>query len=440
MKPLKLDEVWRILPPLDELRPVLDLLATRSAPDPDRTWTGSGELDTMGDRVVPAAEVSASGGALAARVERHLAAVYGGMGRALEALARGDGATASEALLEVAALEEAASRHDRSEAYARSAYLASRDLRNQRPAALALRRWGRALRRQGKLNDALARYREGFETARDAGDARGAAEGAVGAGNVLEEQGRWADAEAWYHRALDLLDSGKLGAVPERWHALVNLHIVVRSQGRLDESLPHLDEAEAVARGLGEEGAEVFFENARGQVEMVRGDAARAERRFRTALAAAEDPGARVTVRLNLAEALLAQERLLDAAEAARDAEVDAISAGVIPRLPEVYRLLGRVASAGANPDAFVLFERALEIIRERGLPALEEARTLQAYAEAEARRGETESARALHGRAMELYHEVGIAHPRHPWTEFFGVGEPVPPADPSHETGGDHA
>ena len=42
------------------------------------------------------------------------------------------------------------------------------------------------------------------------------------------------------------------------------------------------------------------------------------------------------------AEALLARDRLLDAAEEARGAELQAVSAGAVPRLPEIYRMLGR--------------------------------------------------------------------------------------------------
>jgi len=440
MKPLKLDEVWRILPPVDELRPVLDLLAAHSSPDPDRTWSASGELGTVGDRVVPGTVLAGSEEALAREIQEHLAAVYDALGKALHALARGDGPAAAEAFLGIAALEEDRHRPDRTEAYARSAWLAARDARNRVPAALALRRWARALRSQGKLAEALERYREGFQAARDAGDPRGAAEAAVGAGNVLEEQGRWGDSEEWYRRALEILGSPQDPPVPERWHALVNLHIVLRSQGRLQESLPYLDQAEAVARSVGEPGAGVFFENARGQLALVRGDPRRAVSHFRTALASAPAGSPRVTVRLNLAEALLAEGRLLDAAESAREAELEALSSGAVPRLPEVYRLLGRVAAAGENPDAFVLFERALEIIRERGLPALEEARTLQAYAEAEVRRGEEEAGRALHDRAMTFYKELGIEHPRHPWTEFFGGAGSPPETDPSNPTGGEHA
>ena len=179
--------------------------------------------------------------------------------------------------------------------------------------------------------------------------------------------------------------------------------------------------------------------NARGQLAQVRGEAEEAEGYFRNALAAAGGAGARVVVGLNLAECLLAQGRLLDAAETARRAELEAVTSGQIPRLPEVYRILGRIAATGDNPDAFVLFERALEIIRERDLPALEKARTLQAYAEAEARRGETGAAQELRGQAEHLYQSLGIQHARHPWSEYFGPEANRETPDPSERDRADH-
>ncbi|MDT8341611.1 MAG: hypothetical protein RQ751_08870, partial [Longimicrobiales bacterium] len=249
----------------------------------------------------------------------------------------------------------------------------------------------------------------------------------------------WDRAAELYRRALDILDGAGLEAVPERWHALVNLHITLRSRGRLAESLPLLEAAEEAARASGDEGARVFLENARGQLCMVRGDPEGAEARFRTALESLSGPGAagaRITVRLNLAEALLARDRLLDAAETIREAEMEAIAARVLPRLPEVYRLLGRVAAARGDADAFVLFERALELVRDHHLPTVEEARTLQAYAEAEAARGEAGTAELLRDRALARYREVGIEHPRHPWGEYFA---PQDSDDPSPQHGGPH-
>ena len=107
--------------------------------------------------------------------------------------------------------------------------------------------------------------------------------------------------------------------------------------------------------------------------------------------------------------------------EEAREAEREAIASGIVPKLPEVYRILGRIASAEDNPDAFVFFERALDIVRERSLPALEEALTLQAYAESEARRGEEDSAQELQKRMTERYRALGMSYTRHPWADSYG-------------------
>jgi tetratricopeptide (TPR) repeat protein len=437
MKPLTLDELWEILPPHEELRPVLDFLLSRSVPDPGRSWTASGDLATVGDRQIQGDALAEGADDLAEEFHHHLVRLYGIVASALAHLAAGQPDQAGRAFLQLAELEESRDRPDRAEAWARAAHRVVRDERGGTVAAQALRRWGRAARRRGRLDEALLRYAEGFEISEALGDARAAAEAAIGAGNVLEEQGRWREAEGWYGRALTALDRDGQEPLPERWHALLNLHIVRRSQGRLEESRAPLEAAERVAGD--DEGAVVFLLNARGQLAQVQGQAESAEAHFRTALAAADGAGARVVVGLNLAECLLAQGRLLDAAETARRAELDAVTSGQIPRLPEVYRILGRIAATGDNPDAFVLFERALEIIRERDLPALERARTLQAYAEAEARRGETGAAQELRGQAVHLYHALGIKNARHPWSEYFGPEANRDTPDPSERDLADH-
>jgi tetratricopeptide (TPR) repeat protein len=436
MKQLKLDEIRRALPALDELRPVLDFLMTRSTPDPSREWSRSGEVDTVGQRLVPGDAVAGSAEELAREEQEHLRAIYRFMGQAIVHLASGDGNSAATALLEAGALEEARDRPDRAEAYATSAYHAARDERDQRSAALALRRWARAARTQGRLDDACSRYGEAFRIAQATFDVRGAAEAAIGAGNSLEEQGRWLEAERWYRRALEIVEDVE-SPLPERWQAMLNLHITLRSRGAVEESLTWLRDAEAAAHAAGEDGAAPFLENARGQLHIYTGELGRAEQHLRRALEAATALGATVTIRLNLAEALLAQGRSLEAAEEARQAEREALVGGVAPRLPEVYRLLGRIAATEGNPDAFSLFERALEIIKERGLPVLEEARTLQAYAQFEAEWGEEETARQLHEQASERYRAVGLDHMRHPWTD---VHEPDPSdgGEPPHGNDGE--
>lgn len=420
MPRLTLDQAQDALPQLDELRPVFDHMLTESQPDPSRAWSGSGRLGTMGSRLVASGSVTSAVARLAEEHAARLAEVYGAVARVLDALGSGDRAGAARALLDAAALEERQDRPERAEAYAAAAYRAARDGNDPAPAALSLRRWARAARTLGKLSDALDRYAAAHESARAISDARGAAEAAVGAGNVLEDQGRWDEAAMWYHAALRALD-GTADPTPERWHAELCLHIVARSRGAIDESTSWLERAEQTAAATEPAASRPFVENARGQLLMARGDFAAAETHLREALASTPHARARVTIRLNLAETLLARGRTLDAAEMAREAEREAIRAGLLPKLPEVYRLLGRVASADGEPDAFVLFERALTLIRERGLPPLEEAQTLQAYAEAEARIGNHDTAAELRRQALDRFERLGIVHLRSTWADVYG-------------------
>lgn len=438
MNRLTLDDVKDALPDLEELRPIFDHLLTGSEPDSARAWSGSGLLGTLGSRLVTEEALRASEvEGVAALEAARLGEVYARMARALSALTSGDRIAAAHALLEAAALEEARERPARAEAYAAAAYRASRGERDRRPAALALRRWARACRALGELTTALDHYERSYETASAMSDARGAAEAAIGAGNVLEEQGKWGEAAERYSRALTELEAVD-EPVPERWHALLNLHIVTRSSGAVDDSLAWLEQAERAAADVDARAATPFMDNARGQLEMARGAFTSAEHHFRSAVDAQTAARPHVSFRLNLAEALLAQGRNLDAAEHAREAEREAIRASLVPKLPEVYRLLGRIASAENNADAFVLFERALEIIRDRRLPGLEEALTLQAYAASEVRRGDLDAARQLHTKAIELFASLGMAQMRQTWADVFGPhadDAPLPEDDEGHES-----
>lgn len=417
---MNLDRLRQVLPDLDELRPLWERAAERSVPDPGRAWSGSGELGTLGSRLVDPAEIQEAVGDLVAARGRRLERLYRAVGDALAHLDAGRHESAAAALLDAAALEESAERHERAEAYALAAHEVVKDLRDRKPAALALRRAARAARSRGRLGEAATRYREAHRMARDSFDERGAAEAAVGMGNVLERQGRWDRAEIWYRRALEAVEDQE-GAVSERWHALLNIHITLRSRGRVDESVPWLERAEEEADALGDPAAATYLANARGQLRMASGEFAAAEDELRRALDRARSAEAAVVVQLNLAEALLAQGRALEAAEEAREAERSALMKGVFPRLPEAYRLLGRIAATEGDSDAFVFFERALEIIGDRGLPDLERAVTLQAYSELERERGNEETASELRSAAADHYRELGIEHARDPWSDTYG-------------------
>lgn len=435
MKRLTLDEIRHVLPPLDDLGPVFDHLLAQSVPDPEGAWTAGGELGTLGGRLVSSEKLAAAVDELADAVRDRISNLYVAVADATRCLGQGDGVGAAEALLRAAALEEGLDHPDRAEAWAAAAFRAVREERDRRPVSLALRRWARAATAQGKLVEALERYEESHDTARDSGDFQGAAEAAIGAGNVLERQGGWDEAERWYRRALDVLESeGSEG--PETWHAQLNIHIVLRSAGSLEESLVWLEKASDSAERLGDGSATQFLENAWGQLRMASGAFSEAEHHLRAGLAETTSARACVTIRLNLAEALLAQDRTMEATEEAREAEREALLSGVVPKLPEVYRILGRIASAEDNSHAFVFFERSLDIVRDRRLPALEEALTLQAYAESEARRGEEDAARELRERMTQRYRTLAMTNTRDSWADSYGPGPESNESEPSQHNG----
>lgn len=409
-----------LLPSKAELRPFRSLLFAVSTPNRDQHWTGAGALATWASRLVDPTEMDAGLPAVIEAEQEHIAHTYEGLQDAARALTKGEPRTAAEILLALAAREEDRDRIDLAEAYAEAACeVLGRE--HSRIASLARRRWARALRGIGRHADAARQYARSHEVALEVGDRRGAAEGAIGAGNTLEEEGRWHGARTWYERALEILASLDQ-PVPEQWHAQLNLHVVLRSVSELERSRSYLDAAAATASLLADQSAPQHIENARGQLAMAEGDAESAILHFRDALLATTVTFGTVVIRLNLSEALLATGRVIEAAEEARKAEVLAIQAALHIKLPEVYRMLGRIAASEGNADALVLFEHALSAIRLHELPQLERAITLQAYADAEARVGETDTATALYAEADDIYHRLGIKGRRSEWADTFGT------------------
>lgn len=437
MKRLTVDDLRAVLPDLDELRPLADHLVSGSEADPARAWSGSGQLGTAGSRLVRTDGLGDAVDDIVGRERERLEWIYRLVAEAVEAVADGEPATAVERFLEAADLEETADHPERAAAYADAAYRLAREGSQPALTSLALRRRARHRRAIGRHAEAERDYQEAFVVARAVDDARGAAEALIGAGNVFEEQARWDEAAEWYRRALEVLESVD-GPAPERWHALLNLHVVLRSVGSLDDCLASLQRAAEIAEAIVDDTALPFLENARGQYRMAVGDFEAAEEHLRRAVEASRGARAEITIRLNLAETLFAMGRTLDAAEEARRAERMAITSTVPQKLPEVYRLLGRIAASEDVPDAFVLFERALEIIAEHGLPTVERAQTLQAYAEAEGRVGDPETAGRLLAEADRLYGELGIDRRRRPWADRFDrEAAPPEPQDPESQDPG---
>jgi tetratricopeptide (TPR) repeat protein len=370
-------ELLGIFPRTADLGPFLDLLITSSTADPGRRWTASGELGTVGDRLVDAAEVTHATPHLGEEQAQRLASLYRRAAAVVEGVARGDWEGVASTLLEQGAAEEERGGSKDAELWYLAGLAVARD-HGSLTAARALRLAARAARRNGDLASAAARYEEAWKGAGAMGREDDRVIAAMGRGNVEVDRGAWAEARLWYERALQPI--GTEGAPRrERWQAYQNLAIVARRSGDLAGARGYLERAREEGERLADTDAAVEVENGWGQLLLAEGDPRGAEHHFSAALAAARTPVARVTIGVNLGEALLAQGRSLEAGERARDAEAAALAAGVTAKLPEVYRLLAQVARDRREGEAFVVLNRALDLIREKGLPAYEEAQTREA-------------------------------------------------------------
>jgi len=428
--PLRLEGILNLLPESETLRPLVEHLVGASRPDPERHWSGSGELGTAGARLVAVENLREELQELAAAEGRRLRRHYGAVGELARALAEGDGEGAVEEILGECHELETEGRVREARNWAQAARSLARRHGSLRLAE-ALRREARCARTLGEVSEAARLYEEAFRRGKSDGRWADAVVAATGRGNVSVDRGRWEEAEEWYGRALALLEDGSPPLDPGvrralRWRLFQNLGITARERGALEEADERYREAEAEAAPLDDPAAEVEVENGRGQLDLARGEPRRAELRFRRALAAlGPEPGeAGVVVRVNLGTALLRQDRALEAGEVAREAEALALRARVLRRLPEVYRLLAEVAVARGEPEAFIFLDRALELIRNRGLPPFEEAVTLEAYARIRGREGEEEVARDASRRAREIFAELGIDRPRSGTTEPENGGE----------------
>ena len=403
----RLGELHRLLPELPELDELFEELVGRSRPDPRARWSGTGELLTVQDRQLVLAELEAAVGQARARLLARAESAFDLSVRVGSALSAGDLDEAVRAMVEVAAAEREGGRTLRAESVIAAAiHLAERGtgLDTRLDTYLAGARIARAI---GDWASADTRYRALRALARDGGRPELHATALIGLGNLEVDRGRWEAASARYDEAEEVVRT-----LPrtrsEHWHLALNRSIVARESERLDRATEHLEVAEAVCPDPNEAGAAAVLLNARGQLLQAQGDPNRAEIAFRKALEAATTPDAKVTIGANLAEVLLARGHTLEAGEVAREAEANAIAGGVLPRLPEVYRTLARVASARQNPDAFVLFEHALGLVDRYELPRFERARTVAEYGRWELGRGESEMGLARLAEAEALFRELG--------------------------------
>jgi tetratricopeptide (TPR) repeat protein len=383
--------------------PLRAALISASFSDPDLVWSASELYRTLATRLLDVDALEKEIPRLIAQDASRRERVWRNTTAALRALSEGDPATAARALVAGGEVEEDAGRLDAAEQlYERAAELGRRP-RDRRAEGLALRRLGRVAKARGDLTLAVHQYRRGYEIAEAQRDVDGMVVGCQGLGNCYVDEGRWEEAESWYRRGLSVVSEKGVG---DHWLEL-NLSIVARRAGRLEESERWLATARATAAEVDDRDAAAYFANAEGLLRVAQDRLAEAETIYRSAIDAAKSPPALATVLVNLAECLLLQHRVGESVEVARELERVVIGHQLHPFLVYVYMALGAAARAANEPEALVFYEQALELARAGGNDA-ELAQVQREYAILEGAQGATESAAARLREAEEIFRRCG--------------------------------
>jgi tetratricopeptide (TPR) repeat protein len=402
---LKIDAALKAIPETDDLAHLREALLSASRADGGLAWGSAEDYPALNTRLADPAALESQVAALAERVRRRVEGVMRHTVRALAALERGEAAQAARHLVDAGEAEEGERRLDQAREFYERALEIGRKPRDRRGEGLALRRLGRVARAMGQWERAARRYQESFEVSVAQRDDVGAVVACQGLGNVHVDQSRWSEAREWYLRGVERCPARPPTA--EYVHLCVGLSVVERRLGALDAAAEWLARGEAGAAGLGD-GLMAFVDHARGRLHLARGEAEDAESAFRRALGRELDPVTRVAVMVGLSEPLLRQGRTREALDVARDAEALAIHSRAVPRLPDVYRALGAAAAERGDAEAYLFYEKALEVCRDHGLPAFEAAATQHHYGRFEARRGDPGTAADRLREAYRLFTELG--------------------------------
>lgn len=402
---LKIDAALKAIPETDDLTHLRDALLSASRADGGLAWGSAEDYPALNTRLADPAALESQVQALAERVRRRVEGVMRHTVRALAALERGEAAEAARHLVDAGEVEEGERRLDQAREFYERALEIGRRPRDRRGEGLALRRLGRVARAMGQWELAARRYQESFQVSVAQRDEVGAVVACQGLGNVHVDQSRWSQAREWYLRGVERCPARPPTA--EYVHLCVGLSVVERRLGDLDAAAEWLARGEAGAAGLGD-GLMAYVDHGWGRLHLARGRAEDAESAIRRALGREVDPVTRVAFMAGLSEPLLRQGRTREAFAVARDAEALAIHYHAVPRLPDVYRALGAAAAERDDAEAYLFYEKALEVCRDHRLPAYEVAATQQHYGRLQARRGEWEAADARLREAHRLYTELG--------------------------------
>jgi tetratricopeptide (TPR) repeat protein len=410
--PVRVDKALGLLPDLEALAPLRDLLVSIARPDEGALWSSSGPYLTLGMRGVQPDELARRMPQAFHRITEHLQGLYKAYVTALECEQRGDGAGVARARLHAGRLEEGVRRLSQARAWFDVARSVSETLQDRRPEVESLRALGQLWLAIGDYAEGARHFQRALALAEAEFDQAGAIAACQGLGDAALWQGQWPGAHAWYAQGLRLAEASSdrpsLGRLERQ------LSVLARRQRDLAAAGDHLRRAREWLEGGGppppEEMARVL--SAQGQLEAQLGRRSQAGAAYREALAwarrAPPDLGLELVIRLGLAGLLVEAARPLEAEEEMRRAEQVAIAGNLTHGLAQVYTLMGTLKGRQQDETGFVFFEQAIALCRTLDRPSTAEAQVYLEYGLFREQVGQVDEARAYLERAREIFASAG--------------------------------
>jgi tetratricopeptide (TPR) repeat protein len=403
-----LEQILGLLPALDELEVLRLQLVASAVRDPGKEWNSSSVNTTIDKRLVGPDAAERALQEARASLHAFVDELHDGLRPFFRNFFDGQHEQAAYDLITLGEKVEERGRAVGARLCYRAALTVSLPLIEKEAQVLALRRIARVSGNLGDFQEALAYYERSAELARDSGNVRGEVVARTGLGNMRMWQGRWSEAEQHYHDALTLAESlGPGELLLERGHIYNNLGNLTTRTQRLEESEHWFENAFRTWQSLSSpvDLAVCHVHHAHLREAQDRWDDAR--RAYDAALALPTSAAVRTAIAIDYAEWWLHEGHVTPAEEWGRRAEEHAIASGSPYMIARMYHSRGNVARWRGDEDGFTLFEKALEIAREKEYPYLE-AEVLVDYAALRAGNGGAEEAVAYLERACEIFRQLG--------------------------------